>query len=97
MDSARRELLEETGYTADKLISFLKGPISPGLCTEVVTFFRAIGLKKVASGGGDESEDITVHEVLLDEADAWLEAKRKTGVLIDPKMYAGLYFARQEA
>jgi transposase len=37
-------------------------------------------------------EDITVHEVSLSDIDSWLAAKAKAGVLIDPKIYAGLYF-----
>lgn len=28
----------------------------------------------------------------LGEIHAWLETKAKSGVLIDPKIYAGLYF-----
>jgi len=40
-------------------------------------------------------EDITVHEVPLNEIATWLEAKAKAGVLIDPKVYAGLFFVRQ--
>jgi ADP-ribose pyrophosphatase len=40
-------------------------------------------------------EDITVHEIPLGEVLAWLEAKGKTGVLIDPKIYAGLFFVTQ--
>jgi ADP-ribose pyrophosphatase len=37
-------------------------------------------------------EDITVHEVPLAQVHSWLEAKAKSGVLVDPKVYAGLYF-----
>ena len=36
-----------------------------------------------------------LHEVPLTEIVAWLEAKAKTGVLIDPKVYAGLFFVEQ--
>jgi ADP-ribose pyrophosphatase len=39
-------------------------------------------------------EDITVHEIPLAEVVAWLEARGKTGVLIDPKVYAGLFFTK---
>jgi ADP-ribose pyrophosphatase len=66
-EAARRELLEETGYEAGQMEFLTKGPPSAGLSTEVVTFFRARGLKKVAVGGGDESEDIKVHLVPLAE------------------------------
>ena len=54
--AARRELLEETGYDARRLTLLAHAPTSPGLTTEVVSFFRAAGLKKVAAGGGIEGE-----------------------------------------
>jgi len=33
-----------------------------------------------------------VHEVPLAEVEAWLAVRAKAGVLVDPKIYAGLYF-----
>ncbi len=48
--AARRELMEETGYDARRLSLLAHAPTSPGLTTEVVSFFRATGLKKVARG-----------------------------------------------
>jgi ADP-ribose pyrophosphatase len=60
-----------------------------------VTLFRATELRHTGRGGGVENEDITVHEVPLAEIGPWLEAKGKTGVLIDPKIYTGLFFLGQ--
>lgn len=91
--AAYRELLEETGYQAAEMQVIMEGPTSPGLCAEKVTFFRAIGLKKVGQGGGDETESIIVHEISLDHIESWLTARIKEGALVDPKVYAGLYFA----
>jgi ADP-ribose pyrophosphatase len=54
--------------------------------------FLASGLRRVGSGGGVAHEDITVHEVPLTQIHEWLEGRAKSGVLIDPKVYAGLYF-----
>jgi ADP-ribose pyrophosphatase len=93
-EAARRELLEETGYAADRLELLAQGPASSGLASEIVTLFRAVGLRRAGPGGGDRHEDITVHEVPLGEVRAWLEAKARAGVLIDPKIFAGLYFLR---
>jgi ADP-ribose pyrophosphatase len=40
-------------------------------------------------------EDKVVHEVPLSEVTVWLESMARTGVLIDPKIYAGLFFLAQ--
>ena len=90
--AARRELLEETGYTAGHIEAVTTGPSCSGITSEQVMLFRALGLRRVGKGGGVALEDITVHEVPLVEIVQWLEAKAKTGVLIDPKVYAGLFF-----
>jgi len=92
--AARRELLEETGFAARELTQVAHGPPSAGLASEIVTFFVARGLTREHDGGGDEHEQITVHLVPIAEADAWLTSQeRERGVLVDPKVYAGLYFA----
>ncbi len=91
-DAARRELREETGYDAAHIEALTTGPASSGLTSEVVTLFLATQLSRVGKGGGVAHEEITVHEVPLGEIHAWLETKVKSGVLIDPKIYAGLYF-----
>ncbi len=91
-EAAKRELLEETGYEAETMEYLTEGPPSAGLSTEVVTFFRARGLRKVSEGGGDGSENIQVHLVPLAELSAWIEAKRKEGCHVDYKVYAALYF-----
>jgi ADP-ribose pyrophosphatase len=57
----------------------------------VVTFFGAYGLKKVAAGGGDESEDIAVHIVPKDQVYGFCEEQRKLGKMVDPKVFAGLF------
>jgi len=93
--AARRELLEETGYEAEEMEEVVSGPSSSGLTSERVTLFLARNLKRVGEGGGIENENITVHEVPLSNVHTWLVAKAKTGVLIDPKVYAGLYFLSQ--
>jgi ADP-ribose pyrophosphatase len=94
-EAARRELLEETGYSAGHVEALTTGPSCSGLTSERVTLFRATGLQRTGKGGGVAHEDITVHEVALNEIVLWLEAKAKTGVLIDPKIYAGLFFTQQ--
>lgn len=91
-NAARRELLEETGYEAQKMELLTEGPPSAGLSTEVVTFFRASGLKKVGDGGGDGTENIQLHLIPFASLDAWIDGKRSEDCLIDYKLYAALYF-----
>ncbi len=91
-EAARRELLEETGYEAGHVEALTHGPASSGLTSETVTLFLATKLRRVGPGGGVAHEEITVHEVPVAEVHTWLEAKARSGVLIDPKIYAGLYF-----
>ncbi len=95
-EAARRELLEETGYSAAQLEPLTTGPSGAGLTSERVTFFRASGLRHTGKGGGVDHEDIVVHEIPLAEVTAWLESKARTGALIDPKIYAGLFFLAQD-
>ncbi len=89
--AARRELLEETGYEASGVRPLAAGPPSAGQSTEVVTFVLARGLRKVGPGGGDEHERITLHEVPVAEVAGWLAERARAGLLVDPKVYAGLY------
>jgi ADP-ribose pyrophosphatase len=90
--AAKRELLEETGYEAGQIVFHTEGPPSAGIASEIVTFFLATNLVCKGNGGGDAHEKIIVHKVPLAEADTWLENQRQQGKLIDPKVYAGLYF-----
>ena len=93
-EAARRELLEETGYAAESIEFLCEGPPSAGLTSEIQTLLRATGLRKTGPGGGDETEDITVHTIALNVLDDWLGEAAQRGCLIDPKIYAGLYFLR---
>lgn len=94
-EAARRELLEETGYAAARVEALTTGAACSGITSERVTLYLATGLKRTGKGGGVAHEDITVHEVPLADILPWLETKAKTGVLIDPKVYAGLFFISQ--
>lgn len=90
--TAKRELEEEAGFTAEKWTFVCEGPSSPGLTTEMVSFYLAESLTRVSSGGGVDNENIKVHLVPLPEIREWLDARRLAGMVIDPKIYMGLYF-----
>lgn len=90
--AAARELEEETGYRCGRVDFIHEGPSSSGMSTEMIAFVRAHDLVRVGDGGGDETENIVVHEVPRREAGAWLFARAAEGYSVDPKLFAGLWF-----
>ena len=84
--AAIRELEEETGYRAERMIDLGRFFASPGMSSEGFTLVRAEGLTKVGEGGGVANEDIVVHRVPMAEIPAFLETKRAEGFAIDVKM-----------
>lgn len=94
--AAARELEEETGYRAGRFDHLRRGPTSAGLIAEVVDLYYARDLVQVGPGGGDASEDITVHEIKLSEIGQWLSDIEAEGRLVDPKVYTALYFIARE-
>lgn len=91
LDAARRELEEETGYTCTDIETLHSGPSSAGMSTEFIHFVRALQPRQAGPGGGDESEDIKVHEVPLNEIATWLSQRAARGDSVDPKLMAGLW------
>lgn len=94
-EAARRELLEETGYKSRRVTELAHGPISAGFSNETLRFFRATGLTRENAGGGVDGENIQTHEVPLARVPAWLKKQVKAGKAVDPKVFAGLYFANR--
>jgi ADP-ribose pyrophosphatase len=92
-DAGMRELEEETGYTAAKLVPLGSGPVAVGMSDEIISFFEARGLRRVGPGGGVDNENISVHEVPLRDLRAFLAEKERAGLAVDPKIYAGLFMA----
>ena len=92
LQSARRELEEETGYRADAWTYLFTGPSSPGLTTEMVSFYLAEGLHQISEGGGVAHENITVHRIPLPLVHGWLMDQTGQGKVVDPKIFMGLYF-----
>jgi ADP-ribose pyrophosphatase len=88
-ETAKKELEEETGYVCESVERLVKGPSSPGITSEMVTFYRARGVRKKGEGGGVGGEDITVHAIPRAELVSWLNAQN---AMIDLKIWSGLYF-----
>ncbi|MEO7068786.1 MAG: NUDIX hydrolase [Rhodanobacter sp.] len=96
-EAAQRELEEETGYRCQRMEFIHRGPSSSGMSTEMIAYVRAWDLEKVGLGGGDDTENIVVHEVPRAQAGAWLFARAAAGYSIDPKLFAGLWFIEHPA
>ncbi|MFN3387515.1 MAG: NUDIX hydrolase [Allosphingosinicella sp.] len=84
--AAIRELEEETGYRADRMVNLGRFHASPGMSSEGFTLLRAEGLEKTGDGGGVAGEDIEVHLVRVAEVPAFVAAKRAEGAAVDVKM-----------
>lgn len=97
LEAAGRELIEETGWRAGRLVELMRCPTSAGMSDESVTFVLAEDLEWVAPGGGDDSEDIRVHRVPAAAIEPWLADRVRAGAAIDPKIYAALYWSGTRA
>jgi len=89
-ETAKRELIEETGYTGT-LTHLIGSPTSAGMTPEITHLFAATELEKVGSGGGIDGEYITVHHVPLATINDWLAEKQAEGYHIDFKIHASLW------
>lgn len=94
--AALRELEEETGFRGTHAELLTSGPVACGLTSEMLYLYRARGLQRVHDGGGVEGENITVHVVPLQQAPQWLAEQGRAGKLIEPRVYAGLWFAGRD-
>jgi len=95
LEGAARELEEETGFTASHISLLMDAPSSAGMTDEIISFVLTRGLRRVGPGGGDDSEDISVHIIPLQQVDEWLRARAESGSLLDPKIFTALYWIRQ--
>ncbi len=92
-ETARRELLEETGYSAATMLPLIASPTSAGMASEFMHLFHAKNLVRENDGGGLPEEQITVHHVPLGGIRAWAEEQKAAGKLVDFKIFAALWLA----
>ena len=92
-ETARRELLEETGYDATGMKLLIETPTTAGMSSELIYLFQATGLTKTGEGGGIGSEDITVHKIPLKQLRQWLKDRQFEGLLVDHKIPSALWLA----
>lgn len=94
-DAARRELLEETGYIAKEIIFLAEGPISSGASNEILTVYLARGLEYKNTAEKDETEDIEVFNIPMNELYSRLSIFREQGDIIDLKVFGLIELAKK--
>lgn len=95
VESARRELQEETGYRAKTMQKLFAGTISAGLSSEYLTVFLACDLEFVGKKDGREERGITVYEIPIEEVENWLNEKEAEGMMYDVKILGHLSYAEK--
>lgn len=71
--SARRELLEETGYGGGEWQQFMKTSANPANHNNITYTFLAVGVERLQEQHTEEGEDIRVHLLARDEVRELLE------------------------
>jgi ADP-ribose pyrophosphatase len=92
--AAKRELTEETGYSAGELHFLAKGPLSSGISSEMLTVYLARDLSYVGIGARDETEEIEVLMVPIESIHYELERLQGKGDCIDLKIYGLIELAK---
>jgi ADP-ribose pyrophosphatase len=92
--AARRELREETGWAASSVELLGRGPGSAGMSSEIVNFYLARSVRFAGEQGEREKKEIRVHVVALAQLEEWARAREAEGILIDPKIWAGVRLAQ---
>ncbi|MDO8871886.1 MAG: NUDIX hydrolase [Methanoregula sp.] len=87
LQTACRELIEETGFAAQKMLE--KGFIytTPGYTDEKIFLFEARGLSPSQEYGKDEDEEIEVVDVAISD----LPAMIRDGTIVDAKTICLIY------
>lgn len=73
-DTARRELLEETGYTVESIEPLLEGPFDTGLVEDEFVYFVGTGARKQQEPTLEAIEDIETITVPLQNMSAFLSS-----------------------
>lgn len=89
LQTAQRELLEETGYTSERFIEVGKAYPNPATHTNLTYSFLALDVEKIGQQSLDETEEIEVSLMPFDE----LVSMAKEGGLPQALHISALFFA----
>lgn len=93
-DSAKRELLEETGYGNGEFIIIDQGPVAVSSSNIILTVFLAKNVEYLGSPGMDANEDIEALKIPFTSFYETVKSFKKDGVLIDLKLYGFFELAK---
>lgn len=99
IEVAKRELIEETGLFSDEIVFLAEGPVSSGLSSEILTVFIAKNVREAPedvrkSYPPDESENIEVLKIPVNEIFEKLNELRTQGNYLDLKIFGFLELAK---
>ena len=87
-EGMKRELLEETGLTADKYSPLASIAVSPGICTEIIHIYLVEGLSS-GTASPDDDEHLMIKKMNLKDAKEGISK----GIFSDAKTIAGILLA----
>ena len=93
-ETAKRELLEETGYSVKKLKSVFEFPLDPGSSSNKAILFFAPDVEYVGERKIDEGEEIEVLKVPLKKLSKFL-GKGQRDCLVDIKIFGALSILKE--
>ncbi len=94
-EAAKRELREETGYSAKEMVFLAEGPVSSGSTSEILTVYLAKGLEFKGIDKKDETEDIEVLNIPIPEFYGKLSRMEKEGNKVDLKVFGLMELAKR--
>ena len=93
--AAKRELLEETGYLAKKVIPLFEWPLEPGSVSNMAILFFAPDVEYVGKKGSDDTEEIEVLKVSLKKLPKFLASSHKK-VPVDIKIFGAFSIIKEK-
>ena len=84
LESAQRELLEETGFGGGSWSALMELSANPALQNNITYSFLAVGVEEIGKQELDATEEISVHLVTLDEL---------RSIVLDGRMMQSLHAA----
>lgn len=85
--AARRELLEETGFTSDEFVYLGKSRPNPAIQNNWIYHFAALSCEQIQDTDFDEHESVVTKLISLDEIPAMIENEQITHSLVLAAFY----------